>query len=265
MTWYIGIDGGGTKTAFALSDEYGQVLGTCTLGSASHKQVGLDGVAKVISEGIDQLLSSRKAEDIAVCMGVPSFGESTYYDAQLKKTIARTLAGMSVQLVNDSEVAWAGSLLLEEGINIVAGTGSIAYGKNREGRVKSAGGWSEWFSDEGSCRWLGVKSMELFSKEADGRLKKGALYELVCEHFALEKDIDIIDIFEREYLPFRDKTASLQRILMEAALQGDKAAGDAYKEAAKELAMILKAEYRGLGFTGRCPVSYSGGLFKSGN
>ena len=78
--------------------------------------------------------------------------------------------------MNDSVVGWAGSLGLSSGINLVAGTGSIAYGRNDAGEEARAGGWDERFSDEGSCYWLGMKSLELFSKESDGRAEKALFW-----------------------------------------------------------------------------------------
>ena len=89
-----------------------------------------------------------------------------------------------------------GILGLSSGINLVAGTGSIAYGRNDAGEEARAGGWDERFSDEGSCYWLGMKSLELFfSKESDGRAEKGALLEIFRNRFELKCDFDIIDIF----------------------------------------------------------------------
>lgn len=267
MEYYIGIDGGGTKTAFILADETGRRLGSCILGSASYKQVGMDGVIWMLVRGVDSLFEKagiKRQGGGAVCFGMPNFGESVCNDREMKRRVEQAFAGMQVFLVNDSEAAWAGSLLLEAGINIVAGTGSIAYGKNKKGEAFSAGGWNDWFSDEGSCKWLGLRCMELFSKEADGRLERGPLYERVREWFGITEDIEVIDIFERDYQPYRDKTASLQKLLMDAALAGDRAALAAYDQAAKELADILKAVYNGLGFDDICPVSYSGGLFRTG-
>ncbi len=267
MKYYLGIDGGGTKTAFLIADEMGRRQGSCVMGSASYKQAGMDGVVRMLTEGVATLLCQAGTEDLgggAICFGMPNFGESVSSDREMKKKVAQAISGLPVYRVNNSEVAWAGSLLLEAGINIVAGTGSIAYGKNERREEKSAGGWSEWFSDEGSCKWLGIRCMELFSKEADGRLERGPLYSLVREYFSITEDIEVIDIFERDYQPFRDKTASLQKILMNAALQGDLAALAAYEDAAGELAAILKAVHGGLGFKKQCPVSYSGGLFRTG-
>ena len=77
------------------------------------------------------------------------------------------------------KLAGRGSLALKPGINIVAGTGSIAFGKSRENVSARSGGWSTFFGDEGSCYWLGRRTMELFTKQADGRVKEGELYHIL--------------------------------------------------------------------------------------
>ncbi len=76
---------------------------------------------------------------------------------------------------NDMVCAWAGSLGGEDGINIVAGTGSIGYGERR-GRSARAGGWGEVFGDEGSAYWIAVQGLNVFTRMSDGRLPKGSLY-----------------------------------------------------------------------------------------
>ena len=90
-------------------------------------------------------------------------GESKDGDGEFLSRI-KEITELPVKIVNDSVVGWAGSLGLSSGINLVAGTGSIAYGRNDAGEEARAGGWDERFSDEGSCYWLGMKSLELFCK-----------------------------------------------------------------------------------------------------
>lgn len=270
MKYYVGIDGGGTKTEFCLADQSGKVLAQLRRGSASYKQIEDKGVVTLLKEGFIELQQmsgiscSHEIDSIHTCFGMPLFGENRKHDENIACLIQKELSEYHIKLVNDVEVGWAGSLNMQEGINIVAGTGSIAFGKNKDGVQAKAGGWSEFFSDEGSCYWLGKKAVEYYSKEADGRLKKDKLYELFNKKFRLKNNYDIIEIIEEEYMPFRDKVASLQMILMEAAVQGDESARNLYAEAAFELALIVKAVYRSLNMKNGCRVSYSGGLFQVG-
>ena len=103
--------------------------------------------------------------------------------------------------------------------------------------------------------------MELFSKQADGRVPKGPLYHLVRDRFQLEQDMDFIAYMEKEYIPVRSKTASLQKLLLAAADQGDEGARSLYREAAEELGMMAKSIAFGIFAGEKVVVSYSGGLF----
>lgn len=264
MRYYIGIDGGGTKTAFCMLDQQGTVLAECRYGSASYKQVGTDGVICMLQKGLKELLECvRKTGAVSSdasyysCFGMPNYGESDKYDKLMEKLIAETFPDYHIKIVNDCEVGWAGSLLLQPGINIVAGTGSIAFGRDESGRTASVGGWSDHFSDEGSCKWLGTKTIELFSKEADGRLEKGVLYRIVMQEFGLNSNKEVIDYYEENYQGNREKTASLQLLLKRAADEGDRVALTAYDEAGKELAEIVIALYKQLKFEETCKVYLS--------
>lgn len=266
MKYYIGIDGGGTKTEFLLADENNKILSRTLRGSASYMQIGEDSLIMLLEEGIESLVKPLQTEaeaEFYTCFGMPLYGEHRDRDRKIIKTMDEKLGRYRIKAVNDVEAGWAGSLKMEPGINIVAGTGSIAFGKNQGGESAKAGGWSEFFSDEGSCYWLGRKAMECFSKEADGRFRKGALYEIMKEKFQLENDYDLIGILEQDYIPYRDRVASLQICLKDAAMEGDMEAVRLYEHAAHELMLIVKSVHEKLKMGKGCKVSYSGGLFRT--
>jgi len=261
----LGVDGGGTKTIFALCDETGHILAMLDEDALVSDQV--EGIRKVLRRGVDRVLADLGAEvkDIkAACLGIPCWGENAFQDQLSRTSAEEILTNVPAYLCNDCEVAWAGSLGMQPGINVVVGTGMIAFGRNVLGATARSGGWSEIFSDEGSGYWLGKKMLEIFSKEADGRIPKGALYTLVRGALSLERDFDIIPMAHEEILPFRDKTAALQRLLLQAALAGDPAAIECYCQAAAEIALAVLAVYDALDFESPPPVSYSGGIFKTG-
>lgn len=267
MKYYIGIDGGGTKTAFRLADEDFRPLAVRKKGSASYKQIGRDGVIRLLTDNLQELCVQGgigPEDEIYTCFGMPMFGEYKKFDEEIQKNIKKHLSRYHIKVVNDVEVGWAGSLGMEPGINIVSGTGSIAFGKNEEGRSAKAGGWSEFFSDAGSCNWLGRRTMELFSKQADLCIPRGPLYDIVRGHFHLKEDMEVIEIVEEEHVPYRDKVASLQLLLKEAASQGDTSALQLYDEAAYELYLLVAGVYRQLQMAGNCKISCSGGAFLAG-
>lgn len=268
MKYYIGIDGGGSKTVFAIAGEDGKILGIAKAGSAFYKQIGKDGVLRLLENGVKEVCTFAKGEETeiaSVCFGMPAWGESPATDQETETTILNHFPEWNIHIVNDCEVGWAGSLLAEPGINIVAGTGSIAFGKNEAGETARCGGWSEWFGDEGSGYWLGMKCVQLFSRQSDGRDQKGPLHRIVREELKLSDDMDIVDLFEQEYLHKRDKIASLQKLLLQAAREGDVYAIDAYAQAAKELYDIVCGVKGQLFADQNCKVSCSGGIFKVGD
>lgn len=261
----IGVDGGGTKTVLSACDLSGHVL--AIVHEVSLYANGAAGIGAILHRGISTLLDQLNAtagEIQAACLGIPCWGEDVASDRLARQAVDVVLGEIPKYLCNDCEPGWAGSLAMEPGINVVVGTGMIAYGRNTNGEGARSGGWSQVFSDEGSGYWLGKKLLEIFSKESDGRVPKGALYSLVRDALSLKRDFDIIPLAHNEILPFRDKTASLQRLLLQAAQEGDQAAIECYGEAVNEIVLAVLAVCEALNFDSPTPVSYSGGVFKAG-
>ncbi len=269
MKYFIGIDGGGTKTAIAVGKNDGIPLKTLETSGCSHKSIGIDAVVRLITDSVRQILQSVNAsfDDCAgCCIGLPCYGEAPGADVEITAKLQESLSPIPVYIVNDAVVGWAGSLECQEGIHLVAGTGAVAYARREDGAEARSNGWSEFFSDEGSCYWVGKQTMALFAQEADGRKPKGALYEIVCEELGLKNDTDFIDIVEQSYAPYRHKVASFQLFAKKAALAGDAEAKKLYADAAQCLADSAQGIIKQLGWENRnVPVSYYGGLFKSGD
>ena len=278
----LGIDAGGTKTIFSLCDEAGRVLckvhrptiALPRLGEDAQREALLEGACAALKEaGLSKETGLSKEAGLpaqlllgidAVCFGAPSYGESEGGDEAMRRTMGRLFGDVPWLLCNDAQVAWAGSFALRPGINILAGTGAMSFGMDPRGQMTRCGGWGEHFADEGSGYWLGMRMLSLFCKEADGRAPRGALYPLVRERLALRSDYDVIEVALRDYLPYRDKVAGLQLLLLEAARQGDASAVDCYREAGREIALNVEGILQKLDFPAGAEVSYSGGIFKVG-
>ena len=265
MNYYIGVDGGATKTAICLAAADSSLLLTKLTNSSSWREYGVDHVVMNIKRVIDTFPIGDGGQVAGIAMGIPCFGESEDGDRELETAIKETFPNVPLYLTNDVEVGWAGSLSLTPGVNVVAGTGAIAFGKNEHGETARSGGWSEIFGDEGSCYWVGIKAMQLFSQQADGRVPKDELYTIVYKELELKSDFDFIDLMHREYMTNRDKVAALQFLVRDAALAGSESAQAIYREAASELCRLVSAIRDRLRFTSKpYPVSYSGGLYKTG-
>ena len=192
--FFLGVDGGGTKTRFALMDGDRKLVGEAQLGTSYHPDVGLDGVRAVLAQGMAQSAGRRRHRCIADRLRVLRAALPTARTAPSRRYwmhCPRPILGHDRYACdNDMVCGWAGSLGAEDGINIVAGTGSIGYGQRR-GRSARAGGWGEAFSDEGSAYWIAMQGLNAYSRMSDGRLPKGPLHTLINESLKLENDLDL--------------------------------------------------------------------------
>ena len=260
---YLGVDGGGTKTAYALIDGRGRILASHLTASVSHLSEGFAAAASMLGEGVRTILAqaSLTPADIDFAFfGLPAYGEDSATTAQMDAMPTSVLERAKVRCGNDMVCSWAGSLGCREGISVIAGTGSIAYGEY-EGRAARTGGWGELIGDEGSAYWIAREGMNLFSRMSDGRAARGALHAIVCKRFDLGVDLDLCARLYGECASARSTFAQFAKLVSEAATAGDDRAREIFLRAADELAALAIAVRRTLAVpdTVSLPVSYSGG------
>ena len=266
LRYYVGIDGGATKTAVCAASIDNSSLCYAKTSGSSWREHGIRKVVQNLREAVDSLMVEGGGQVAGMAMGLPCHGESAEGDGVLDQAIREEFAGIPIYFTNDVEVGWAGSMALAPGINIVAGTGAIAFGKDRHGQTARSGGWSEFFGDEGSCYWIGRKVMGLFSKQADGRMPRDELYATIRRELNIQNDFSFIDLIHSQYIGYRKQVASLQFLAEKAALAGSPSARVLYSDAVYELCLLVDAISSKLDFSGKpFYVSYTGGLFKAGD
>jgi N-acetylglucosamine kinase-like BadF-type ATPase len=263
---FLGVDGGGTKTDFLLIDASGAVLASHRGGSAYYLESGFEALQAMLAAGIQATLQQAgvAASELEFAfLGLPAYGEDRALLPRLDGIVADVLPAARYRCDNDVVCGWAGALAASDGINIVAGTGSIAYGEF-QGRGARAGGWGELFSDEGSAYWIAREGLSLFSRMSDGRTPRAALYELIREHFRLDSDLDVCAAIYGPPPLSRSALAALAPLFARAARQGDAQALGLFERAAQELAAVVHAVRDRLDVPPqtRLPVSYSGGMFR---
>lgn len=265
MRW-LGIDGGGTKTAFTLFDDDLEALERFVLPTCHYAQVGFDGMERVLAEGARRAeVSGLLGDSFGIGMGICGFGEGAEPTRRIREAARRVAAGRPLEIVNDVEAAWAAGLGLRDGIVIIAGTGSIAYG-TCEGRSMRCGGWDFELGDEGSAGWLGKELLYAFTRQCDGREPAGAIRDTVRTELHLEDDFDLIG-FARQHMADRGSIAALAPLVTQAARAGDPGARDILARAAREEASMVLAIVRSIfpQDNAPIPVTYIGGTFNAGD
>lgn len=262
VNYYIGIDGGGTKTKFVLLNFEGSKIDEYTVGTCHFSQIGFSRVGVLLHEGISVLLEKYDIlpSDVLVGIGIAGYGRDASIRHQLEESIQTTFSDIEYELTSDVEIALYGALGLEDGIVIISGTGSIALAKQAHQTLR-CGGWGVHLGDEGSGYDLGRKVLSTFGKQADGRIEKSLLYSLIMEHLNLVHDYDLVTILNENHS--REQIASFSQFAYQAAKLNDESAILLFDECAKELALL--ANTLAQEFDGTVPLSYIGGVFKSKN
>lgn len=267
MGYYLSVDGGGSKTAYLLTDQTGRICGSHTAQGCTYSVMGRQKVFDILSEGawtVIQKAGICPEKLVYAVWGISCFGEYEEMDRYLSEKLAR-LFPCGTYICNDVEIGLAGSLLLNFGIHVVAGTGAIVMGRDLKGRTARANGWHEDFSDEGSGHWLGLRTLSLFARQADLREERSFLYEQMKERYGLHSDMDIVSFYQERFRGKRKEIAALQEVLLNAARAGDESAARLYDAAAWELAQSVMGVARQLDLVKeKTKVSYYGGIFRCG-
>lgn len=244
---YLGVDGGGTKTAFVLADDHGRVLATHQEGSLYHPEVGLDGVLATLRRGAAAVARACGVVPDALAgawVGLPAFGEDSRVQERLQALPAEAFPAVAVGRGNDLECSHAGALGGQDGISLVAGTGSMTWG-TWKGRSVRCGGWGEVFGDEGSAYWIAREGLSLFSRMSDGRAERGILYDIVRRRAGLAADLDLSGQVVSDAA--RSGFAAYATSVHEAAMAGDVDAREILNRAARELVQLVRGTRRILG------------------
>ena len=167
MAYFLGIDGGGSKTTCAVGDE-AALLARVTTGPSNITRVG-DALARESLHGaIRQACSAARIDPRQVqcaCVGVAGAGREEIASAVRK--IAAELIPSEIEIVGDMQIALEAAFGAGPGVIVIAGTGSIAYGRNAQGNTARAGGWGFAVSDEGSAHWIGRTAVSALLREID--------------------------------------------------------------------------------------------------
>lgn len=137
---YIGVDSGGTKTAFTLFDDDLARVDTLRLGTTHFQQVGYDGMERLLAEGIDELVRRNDVGEFGVGFGIAGFGEEASVADRIRESVARVAGERPFTLMNDGEAALAASLALGDGIVLSPGRARSRLASATDGSSAAAAG-----------------------------------------------------------------------------------------------------------------------------
>ncbi len=155
MAIYLGIDGGGTKTSCVVADDTA-VLGTATSAGSNMTRLGEVRVREALHAAVRDACAAAKIDPSKVesaCVGLSGAGRPEVRD--VIAGIMREVLRGRIEVVSDLETTLEAAFGGGPGVIVIAGTGSIAYGRDAQGKTARAGGWGLAISDEGSGQWIG--------------------------------------------------------------------------------------------------------------
>ncbi len=276
MKYILGIDGGGSKTTAILADETGKILGKGRGGASNYQTIGLENAGQAIKfaaaaavEQAAENLSVSWADlegSVAVVAGLA--GADRPQDRERLR--AALLAQMPVNPIglrveHDALVALAAATGNKPGIILIAGTGSIAFGIDRNGRQVRAGGWGPILGDEGSGYFIGRAALTAVLWEYDGRGKPTSLTKRITSYLQVTQPDEIVPLVYQGPLQ-RPEIARLAEIVLEEAAGGDEVSCRIIADAADHLVKLISAVLSRLDWCEPgIPAAGTGGLLQPGN
>jgi N-acetylglucosamine kinase-like BadF-type ATPase len=267
MKYLIGIDGGGTKTDSAITDLSGNIIHQTTGKASNFLVVGIEEAVENIFALVEENLFKLEGDfaDVKqIVIGVAGAGRKE--DAQLLEKSFKDYADQQgihfkgVKVVSDAHIALEGAFPDSAGCILIAGTGSILFGKDEKGAIHRVGGFGRLIGDEGSGYSIGRKALNAVSKESDGRGEETLISELLNAKMNSSSSTSIINKVYKEKLD----VASVAKIVIEAAEEGDPIAEDILDEEADELVLHIKSLMNKIQ-TDNLNVAFSGSLIDNKN
>ena len=237
--YFVGVDGGGTKTALTAATADGQVVASAVCGPLNYNFIGLDAALENLARGV-ALLDLPKDSIVAVGIGDPSIDDESESPAAREfATRAAKLLGVPVYVRSDAYMTlFALTGGKSAGVLIISGTGSMTIGENDAGEISVVGGWGRLTGDEGSGYYIGREGVCAALRAADGVAPKTALTGAALKHFGASAPRELISVF---YGGEEPDIAGFSRLVVECAEGGDEVARAILIDAAAHLSRYASA------------------------
>lgn len=264
--FFIGIDGGGSKTAAVVVNREMQLLGEGRGGPSNHLRVGLEAARQSVEQAVGEALNAAGVALESIVYAYCGIAGSDH--PRHRENVVESLRSFFVKnqftVDSDARVALTAGVGLGAGVSIIAGTGSVAFGRNDAGEEARAGGWGPTLGDEGSGYSIARHGLSAIVRAHDGRGPATQLLDLLCSHYGMCNARDL-PYFVYAPSTHADDIALYGRLVFEAAQNGDGVAQQILDEEGAELGKTVVAVVHQLKLESeRFPVAYAGGAFAGG-
>lgn len=260
---FAGVDGGGTRSTLVLADaegrELARVLGPPGLVDPRAPERSAEIVATLMRMAMAQ--AGLPEPPVALCAGLAGAGNEAERGA-VERALAAAGAAARVRILSDGEVALHGAFGGGPGVLLIAGTGSVAYGRGPDGRTERCGGWGMYLGDEGSGYAIGREALAAALRSVDGREERTALLPRMLELLGVDGPRGIPPWAGRAA---KGELAALARPVIDLAAGGDPVARRLVERQADALAgHVVALAHRLAPWPGDVPVVFHGGVLRSG-
>lgn len=244
MKYLMGMDGGGTKTKCILTDINHNPIYETIGGPSNFLVIGTQIVSETILTLLSECVSSQNISTVdieAIVLGTTGGGRRN--DAELLEKMIFEDAGRKSISINkfrvesDARIALEGAFSGKAGSILIAGTGSIMFGKDDKGEIHRVGGFGRYIGDEGSGYRIGRKGLNAVARYIDGRAKPTKIADLLDQEFSISNSEQLItEVYRNNF-----NIASVAPLVFEAAESGDKIAQRILEDEADELLLHVTA------------------------
>jgi glucosamine kinase len=258
-SYFLGFDGGGTKTDCVLADAEGRVVARATAGPSNPLRTGYTRAWFSLSDAADSVLKQEKINSghiRGICAGLGGAARSGVA-RRVTTFFEHGYPNARVRVTTDLEIALEAAFGASEGIILLAGTGSAAFGRDANGRTARAGGRGPWFSDEGSTFDIGRRAIQAIALAEEHRGPKTALSSRI---FAFHQSRDWDQLGEQITKSPDAVFPKTFPLVAELAEEGDAVARGILSAAAAALAELAACVASELGWRDRdVPIAKVGG------
>jgi len=265
MAYYLGVDGGASKTAALVTDDTGRPLGDGIAGPSNHLRVGIETAARNIERAVNKALVKADVASREINWTYCGIAGSDHpaHRQEVVDSLSVFFPRGNFTVDNDARIALTGAIGFGPGVVVIAGTGSVAVGRNDAGEEARAGGWGPIVGDEGSGYAIARAGLAAILRAYDGRGPVTLMTELLLRDYDM-KPSDL-PRFVYAQTTHADDIARVGKLVIDAAENGDAQAAKIVAMAGSELARAVLAVAGRLRLTSSdFPVAYVGGAFNAG-